>query len=78
VWVLDHQQLDGDAPEVRFVSNTGEAPTLIGQIPNPFIGPFAANMQSPSEILVMGGVQDKIEDVVVTLVIRSGVRCTAP
>jgi hypothetical protein len=78
VWVLDHQQHDGDAPEVRFVSNTGAAPTLIGQIPNPFIGPFAANTQSPSEILVMGGVQDKIEDVVVTLVIRSGFRCTAP
>jgi hypothetical protein len=73
VWALDHH--DRRAPEVRLVWNSPQGPVLVGRIPNPFIGPFAAAAQSPSEVAVVGGIQDSTEDVVVTVVVRAGVRC---
>ncbi len=75
VWALDHQPPDGSAPEVRLVWNSHEGPSLVGRIHNPFIGPFAAAAQSPSEVAVIGGIHDQTDGVVATVVVRARVRC---
>jgi hypothetical protein len=77
LWVVDHLLPNGKQREIRFVGHTGPTAALIGSFPNRYMTPFRAIAISPTEVLLTGGLFDRDEQVVVSLLVRAHLTCTA-
>jgi hypothetical protein len=75
VWVVDHATSDQRDGQIRFVREQDGLSQRIGAIANPYVTPLRATKVSPTEILIAGGMHDRTQDVVVTLLLRSRVAC---
>ncbi len=83
VWVSDHIGKTSRATEseLRVTLSQAGPPTLIGVIPNPFMGAFSVAMPTSSELILSGPLVRGLGTpafTLRTLMIRLRMRCTAP
>ena len=77
LWLSEHVGSAGGS-ELRFIARgAGDAPVLLGRLPNPYTGIFGAAATSDDELLVSGPLlrRDALHPSLVSLLIRARVVC---
>jgi hypothetical protein len=79
LWVTEHVESMAQPSELRFVAFDGEQVAILGRMPSPYLGFFAATVSKPSQVVVAGPLAEleTTTPTVVTLLIRARVRCLA-
>lgn len=79
LWVADHVLSTGKSDrEIRIITDSAAVKaSIIGRIPNPYLGFFNATSSGPSEVLVAGSFGDSTTGVLHSLLLRAHVDCDA-
>lgn len=77
LWVTDHQLSDSRQSHIQFHGIENGAPSLVGEMPSPFLGGFRAAPVGKSDVLLSGTEVLPGEKAMVTILVRVRVKCTS-